>query len=438
MKVLILAGGDGTSLFPLSREQHPKQFLRFNAHSLFQMTVKRALEIAPPQDIHVVTSRNQKFMVLDQLSEIGVEAEVIVEPEQRGTLPAVYFGLKEVAPSKVAIFPSDHVVNGEYIEALERAEKLSSDYLVALGVRARKPHPKYGYIKPGEKLNGGYKIDKFVEKPENADELYSMGHIWNTGIYVFDSEIFFEECEKFSPDIAETLENEDYEKVPRASLERCIMEKTDRGAVVLADFFWNDVGCFDAIYELIEKDEHGNAVRGECIGVDSENNIVIGDRLIATIGLRDMVVVDTRDVTLVCPRCEAERVEEIVETLKNRGDERVEFHTTVCRPWGSYTVLEEGPLYKIKHISVKPGKRLSLQMHYHRSEHWVVVRGTAKATVGEKSFLLKSGESTFVPAGMKHRLENPALLPLDVIEVQIGEYLGEDDIVRFDDDFGRS
>jgi len=442
MKTLILAGGVGKSLFPLSREQYPKQFLRFNHHSLFQMAVKRALKISPPEEICVVTSNSQKFMVLDQLSEIGADVEVLLEPEPRGTLPAVYFAIKKTNAKKVLVMPSDHVVtaNDEYLNALRKSEKLCRSYLVAFGIKAKEANPNYGYIKAGKAISGGYKIDKFVEKPEDAATLVSEGYLWNTGMYVFNTKLFTEECRKFCPDVGKAFEkgaNFAYSTLPRLSLDKEIMEKTSRGAVVQMGAHWNDVGSFDAVYELLQKDANGNGVRGEFTSIESKNNVVIGDKLIATIGLENTVVVETRDITLVCPRKEAAKVKKVVEILKERNDKRIESHTTVYRPWGSYTVLEKGPAYKVKRITVKPGKRLSLQMHFHRSEHWVVVRGTARVTIGDKEFILRNGESTFVPAGTKHRLENPGLIPLDIIEAQIGEYIEEDDIVRFDDDFGR-
>ncbi len=441
MKTLILAGGVGKSLFPLSREQYPKQFLKFNRYSLFQMAVKRALKITSPMKTYVVTSNSQKFMVLDQLSEINADIELLLEPEPRGTLPAVYFGIKETDAKKVLVMPSDQIIeNGEYLKLLRESEGLCKDYLVAFGVKAKEANPNYGYIKPGKAISGGYTIDRFVEKPEDAAALVSEGYLWNTGTYIFNSKLFIEECERFCPDVGMAFEKGvdfAYSALPRLSLDKEIMEKTRRGAVVQMDAAWNDAGSFDAIYELLQKDSNGNAIRGEFISVDSKNNVVIGDRLIATVGLEDTVVVETRDVILVCPRKEATKVREVVKILKGVNDKRIESHVTVYRPWGSYTVLEEGPAYKVKRITVKPGKRLSLQMHYHRSEHWVVVRGTARVTVGDREFILRNGESTFVPAGTKHRLENPGLIPLDIIEAQIGEYIEEDDIVRFDDDFGR-
>ncbi len=443
MKVLILAGGVGERLFPLSRLKYPKQFLRLNGESLFQKTVKRGLMLS--DDIYVVTNVNQAFMIERELDEIGVEAKVLTEPMPKNTLPAIYLGIKEIVKdfgrSKVAVLPSDHLieVNENYLSAFKEAEKLSDEFLVTFGIKPTKPHTGYGYIKPKESVNGGFVVEKFVEKPdyETAKTYVESGYLWNSGMFVFDSEIFIEECEKYAKDVMEKVDGGRYEEIEPISVDKGILEKSDRVAVVPLDIFWSDVGSFDAIYEIMEKDESGNAIRGEFLGVDSNNNLIISEGLVTTVDVENMVIINTKDVTLVCPRESSQKVREIVRALRERSDERAEHHITVYRPWGSYTVLEEGNGYKVKRLTVLPGKRLSLQMHHHRSEFWVVVKGTAKVTVDDREFLLRKGESTFIPIGAKHRLENPGKVTLEVIEVQIGEYLGEDDIVRFADDFGR-
>jgi mannose-1-phosphate guanylyltransferase/mannose-6-phosphate isomerase len=452
MKTLVLAGGSGTRLWPLSRELFPKQFIKlFDNSSLFQKTIKRALLLSNPDDVYIVTNKDQRFMVVEQISEIDAKIppeNILAEPLAKNTLPAIYYGFMTIAQNNaksVAVLPSDHLIeaNESYRTAFEIAEKLAENYLVTFGVKPTHPHPGYGYIKPGKKLEGGYKVEKFVEKPDvqKAMAYLKEGYLWNSGMFLFDVQTFMNECKRHAQEVVAAFEansiEEAYLKVPKTSIDYGLMELTDRAAVVPLDTFWSDIGSFDSLYDAMERNGNGNAVRGECILIDSRNNLLFGERLVAAVGIKDAIVVDTKDAILVCPRKDAQRVRDVVEILKERKDERAEIHRTVYRPWGSYTVLEEGQFYKIKRITILPKRRLSLQMHMHRSEHWVVVKGSARVTIGDKEFWLRNGESTFVPSGSKHRLENPGLLPLEVIEVQIGEYLGEDDIVRFEDDFGR-
>ncbi|ASI98161.1 mannose-1-phosphate guanylyltransferase/mannose-6-phosphate isomerase [Thermococcus celer] len=459
MKTLILAGGKGTRLWPLSRELMPKQFIRiFDDESLFQKTVKRALLFSKPEEVFIVTNREYKFRVSDDLDELGVsvpEENILLEPVGKNTLPAIYWGIKRVeeefGKSRVAVLPSDHLIeaNEHYREAFERAEKLAGKHLVTFGIIPTRPHTGYGYIKPGKKLEGGFTVEEFKEKPdlETAKRYIEENYLWNSGMFMFDTELFTEEVRRHAPEVYEAFERaesieEAYELVPDLSVDYGVMEKTDKAAVVLLRANWNDLGSFDAIYEVMEKDGNGNALRvdgrrGEYITVDSRGNLIMTERLTATVGVEDLIIIDTDDALLVARKGESQKVKEVYRKLVERGDERAIVHRTAYRPWGSYTVLEEGDRYKIKRLTVKPGKKLSLQMHYHRSEHWVVVRGTAEVINGDKRMLLRPGESTFIPAGTVHRLSNPGRVPLEVIETQIGEYLGEDDIVRFQDDFGR-
>ncbi|MDK2890241.1 MAG: mannose-phosphate guanylyltransferase / mannose-6-phosphate isomerase [Methanoculleus sp.] len=450
MKTLILAGGSGTRLFPLSREHYPKQFIPLvDDESLFQKTVKRSLLFSSPQEIAIVTNTDHRFLVRDQLAAIGCDCKVLVEPVGRNTLPAIYYGVREVmredGPDTVAVLPSDHLISatGPFQEAFRRAERLAKDYLVVFGVRPTLPHTGYGYIRPGETLGDGSIVDAFVEKPdlETAGRYVADGYLWNSGMFCFDAGLFLSECETCAPEVVRAFEHpleEAYNATPALSIDYGIMEKTRRAAVVPLESDWSDVGNFDALYAALPKSGSGNAVRGEHIGIDSSENLIIADRLIATVGIHDLAVVETKDAILVAARSEAQRVGEIAKALREKGDSRALFHTQVHRPWGSYTNLEEGRSYKIKRVTVPPNRRLSLQMHHHRSEHWVVVTGCAEVTIGGATSLLRNGESTFVPAGTVHRLANPGLLPLELIEVQIGEYTGEDDIVRFEDDFERA
>ena len=460
MKTVILAGGKGTRLWPLSRELMPKQFIKlFDDRSLFQRTVERAMLFSKPSEIFIVTNEAYRFRILDDLRELGIELpgeNILLEPMAKNTLPAILWATLKIeedfGDSVVAVLPSDHVIeaNEAYMEAFENAEKLAKSHLVTFGIKPTRPHTGYGYIKPGERIGElGYRVAEFKEKPdlETAKRYVESGYYWNSGMFAFSTSLFIEEVRKHAPDVWEAFEEggdieEVYKRAPEISIDYGVMEKTDKAAVVPLNTFWSDLGSFDAIYEVLEKDEDGNAVKvsghgAEYINLSSKRNLVMTKRLTATIGVEDMIIVDTDDALLIAHRGEAQRVKEIFRILKERKDERAFVHRTAYRPWGSYTVLEEGERYKIKRLTVLPGKKLSLQMHYHRSEHWVVVRGTAKVTVGEKEILLRPGESTFIPAGVKHRLENPGKVLLEVIETQIGEYLGEDGIVRFDDEFGR-
>ena len=449
MKTLILAGGSGTRLFPLSREHYPKQFIPLiDDESLFQKTVKRSLLFSSPQEIAIVTNTDHKFLVRDQLAAIGCDCRVLVEPVGRNTLPAIYYGVREIAGDgsrTVAVLPSDHLITatGPFQEAFRRAERLAKDHLVVFGVRPTLPHTGYGYIRPGEPVADGSLVDAFVEKPDlaTAEKYVADGYLWNSGMFCFDADLFLSECEACAPEVARAFEHpleEAYGATPALSIDYGIMEKTRRAAVVPLEADWSDVGNFDALYAALPKNGNDNAVRGEHIGIGSSENLIIADRLIATVGIHNLAIVETKDAILVAARDEAQRVGEIAKALREKGDSRALFHTQVHRPWGSYTNLEEGRSYKIKRVTVPPNRRLSLQMHHHRSEHWVVVTGCAEVTIADATYLLRNGESTFVPAGTVHRLANPGLLPLELIEVQIGEYTGEDDIVRFEDDFERT
>jgi len=457
MYTLILAGGKGTRLWPLSRELMPKQFIRFfNGNSLFQMTVRRALLLSSPDEIYVVANREYKFRVLDDLSDIGVkvpEDNVLLEPRGRNTLPAIYWGVKTVSErkgkSKILVLPSDHYIdpNENYVRAVREGEGIADEYIVTFGVKPTRPHTGYGYIKPGEKLKSGFRVDEFREKPdeERAKIYLSQGYLWNSGMFLLDTDLFMEEVKRVIPSVAEAFSSSDlegaYESVPDISIDKGLMERTDKAAVIPLDVSWSDLGGFNSLYEILGKDEMENAFRvnsnGSYIQLRSSGNLVITERLTAIVGVSNLVIVDTGDALLVADRKEDQGVREVYEELIRRGDERALVHRTVYRPWGSYTVLENGDRYRVKRITLLPGRRLSLQRHYNRSEHWVVVRGTAKIIIDGEERVLRPGESTFIPMGSVHRLENPGKIDLEVIEVQIGDYLGEDDIERLEDDYKR-
>jgi mannose-1-phosphate guanylyltransferase/mannose-6-phosphate isomerase len=457
MYTLILAGGKGTRLWPLSRELMPKQFIRFfNGNSLFQMTVRRALLLSSPDEIYVVANREYKFRVLDDLSDIGVkvpEDNILLEPRGRNTLPAIYWGVKTVnerkGKSKILVLPSDHYIdpNENYVRAVREGEGIADEYIVTFGVKPTRPHTGYGYIKPGEKLKSGFRVDEFREKPdeERAKIYLSQGYLWNSGMFLLDTDLFMEEVRRMIPSVAEAFGSSDlegaYESVPDISIDKGLMERTDKAAVIPLDVSWSDLGGFNSLYEILGKDEMENAFRvnsnGSYIQLRSSGNLVITERLTAIVGVSNLVIVDTGDALLVADRKEDQGVREVYEELIRRGDERALIHRTVYRPWGSYTVLENGDRYRVKRITLLPGRRLSLQRHYNRSEHWVVVRGTAKIIIDGEERVLRPGESTFIPMGSVHRLENPGKIDLEVIEVQIGDYLGEDDIERLEDDYKR-
>jgi len=418
--------------------------------SLFQKTIERALLHSRPEEIFIITNENLRFLASDQAGGICEGCRVLVEPQPRSTLPAIYFGIQEIARESgracVLVLPSDHLVGVDdaYHQSVISAAEMALGHLMVFGVTPDRPETGYGYIRTGEHASAGYLVDAFVEKPDarTAEEYVKDGYLWNSGMFMLDSALFFRECAAHAPEVVAAFENPDTQEAfaasPAVSIDYGLMEKTSCAGVIPFASSWNDLGSFEAIYREMPHDSNGNVADSECVCIDSANNLIISDRLVMAIGLDEMAVIDTRDALLVCPLSRSQEVGKVVQDLKKQDDERARLHTTVYRPWGSYTELEKDDGYKIKRISVPPLKRLSLQMHHHRSEHWVVVKGTAEVSVGEKTFFVRQGESTFVPSGVQHRLSNPGKVPLEMIEVQIGEYVGEDDIVRFDDDYSRT
>jgi mannose-1-phosphate guanylyltransferase/mannose-6-phosphate isomerase len=438
----------------LSREYYPKQFLKFGESSLFQDTVKRCLRISNISEIFVVTNESQKFFVIGQMEELGLSLQknnLLIEPEGKNTLPAICFGMREIekifGKSDVGIFSSDHIMDMEAMDTIAAAKDLAKEYLVTFGIVPKSPHTGYGYLKPGEAVGAGYRVSEFKEKPdiEQAKKYVENGYLWNSGMFLFNTEVFSSELSKHAPELLEAFTpdrniNEIYRDISAISVDYGLLEKSDNVAVVRLDVKWSDLGNFDAMYNEFEKDEFGNVEFGcESISKDSYGNIIQStkEKVVSLIDVDNMVVIDTSDALLVCPRSSSQKVKDIVGVLKDRNDERASFHRTVYRPWGSYTIMEDSERYKIKKIRVIPGKTLSLQLHHHRSEHWVMVTGTACVYVDKKKFFLRQGESTFIKPGVKHRLSNPGKFALEIIEVQLGEYVGEDDIIRFEDEYGR-
>jgi len=402
----------------------------------------------------VVTNESQKFFVLGQMEELGLDFptdSLLIEPQGRNTLPAIYLGInkikKQFGSCVVGVFSSDHIMDIEAMDTIADAEHLAHEYLVTFGIVPKSPHTGYGYIKPGDAVGVGYKVSEFKEKPgnEEAKQYIDDGYLWNSGMFLLDTDVFSSEVAMHAPDIKDAFRpdrdiNDIYNEIPSVSIDYGILEKSNRVAVVGLEIKWSDLGNFDAMYHEFDKDGVGNVVFGcDDASVDSTGNLIQSskNKVVSLIGVENMVVMDTPDALLVCPRDRCQDVKDVVGALKEQDDERVSLHRTVYRPWGSYTILEDSERYKIKRIRVMPDKTLSLQLHYHRSEHWVVVTGMACVQVDGERYYLRQGESTFIRPGIKHRLSNPGKFALEIIEVQLGEYVGEDDIERFDDEYGR-
>lgn len=449
MYTIILAGGFGTRLFPLSRRSFPKQFIPLLGDtSLFQKAIKRALLFSKPEEIYIVTNKDHAFLVEDQLQQIQTPCNVLLEPCGKNTLPAIMYAVTKIhakdTNAKALVLSSDQLIEeGDvYLKAVSDAETLSDGYIVTFGIVPTCPHTGYGYIQKGDELNGGYAVSAFKEKPdfETAKTYVANGYLWNAGIFCFSTKVFLEECRKTAPEVCDAFSHTGdaaYELAPKISIDYGLLEKTNKVAVVPMPLVWNDLGSFEALYSVHEKDEAGNAVEGEYLSPDGQNNLIHSGKLVSTIGVSDLAVIDTPDVLMICPREMSQSVGKITDFLAEKGDERVSLHTTVHRPWGTYTTLMRSDTYLIKKLLVHPHKRLSLQYHNHRSEHWVVVKGEATVTNGDVTSVVNTGESTFIPKGCLHRLANESDEALEVVEVQQGAMLTEEDIVRVEDDFQR-
>ncbi len=406
------------------------------------------MKISAPEEIVVVTHENFRFHVKNQVEELGysiADDMILLETEGKNTLPAITWGVfvlnNTFGNIPVAVFPSDHLLDEEAMGIIKDSAGLAEDYLVVFGIKPTAPYTGYGYIKPADPLDGGFSVDAFKEKPgcDAAERYVNSGYLWNSGMFLFTPEVFFDELKKHIPSIfrAFDCDNPDYSSVDPVSIDYGLLEVSGRVAVVPLELKWSDLGSFRSLYDNSEKDESGNS--GDAEFISSENNLVYSKgRKVAVLGMKNTAVIDSGDALLVCNLDNTESIRELVEIYKKRGDDIVSYHLTVHRPWGSYTVLESKNFFKIKRVTVNPMNYLSLQLHHHRSEHWIIVSGTAEVRLGDEVKKLSKGESTFVGEGVLHRLGNPGRIPLEVIEVQIGEYLEEDDIVRFDDDYGRA
>lgn len=462
----ILAGGVGTRFWPLSRETTPKQLLKVvGDESLLKSTIRRLSPLISPERVVIVTNARQAELIRLHLSYEGksISPGYCVEPVGRNTAPAIGLAALELYKKDkdaiMAVLPADHMIGDSksFRATLKAAVGAAREgKLVTFGIVPDRPETGYGYIKAKKrsfkKIDGleVKAVERFVEKPDiNRAKKYLKegGYFWNSGIFVWKAGKILEEIKRYLPDVYKRLEEigggrkiEDaYGEIKEISIDHGVLEKSNDVVVIPAKFSWSDIGSLSAFGEIIEADPDGNIIKGRVVDIGSKDSIIIGcDRAVATIGLKDIILVDTPDATLVCPKDRAQDVKEVVGILKKRGYAEHEFHKTVDRPWGSYTVLEKGEGYKIKRIFVKPHSRLSLQLHNHRSEHWVVITGTARVQRGEEVVDISVNQSTYIPRGVKHRLENAGETGLEIIEVQSGKYVDEEDIVRFDDDFKRN
>jgi mannose-1-phosphate guanylyltransferase len=460
---VIMAGGSGTRLWPLSRAAHPKQFLSLNGKgTMLQETVKRINNLDVESSI-TICNEDHRFFVAEQLREIGKLGSIILEPVGKNTAPAIalaaFHSIKE--DPLLLVLAADHVIqdNAAFEKAVSAAIPLAeSGKLVTFGIVPNEPHTGYGYIKGGKACNPGFEVDKFVEKPslDLAEEyVASTEYYWNSGMFLFKASRYLEELNNYRPDIYEACKNaldttesdldflrinkEKFEACPSDSIDYAVMERTEDAVVVPMDAGWSDIGSWSSLWDISKKDENGNSVHGDVLLQNSNNSYIRSDeKLVAVVGIDNLVIVDTKDALMVAHRDSVQDAKIIAQQLKSQSRTEWESHREVFRPWGKYDSVDSGDGYQVKRITVKPGAKLSVQMHHHRAEHWIVVSGTAKVTNGDKTFLLSENESTYIPVGVIHALENPRKVELELIEVQSGSYLGEDDIVRFADIYGRT
>jgi mannose-1-phosphate guanylyltransferase len=458
-----MAGGSGTRLWPLSRAGHPKQFLDlYGDDTMLQSTVKR-IEGLGVAEIITICNEEHRFFVAEQLRAIDKLGSIILEPVGRNTAPAIALAAllaKSTEDPLLLVLAADHVIQDQsaFTKAVSDSIPLAeAGKLVTFGIVAHEANVGYGYIKKGVREGAGFTVDSFVEKPtmDLAEKYIASGdYFWNSGMFLIRASVYLKELQKHSPDIYKSckesivcvtadhdfirIDASVFEKCPSDSIDYAVMEKTNDAVVVPMDAGWSDIGSWSSLWDISEKDENGNAVVGDVMLHECQNSYIrTDDKLIAAVGVNDLVIVSTKDVLMVAHKNRVQDVKVIAQQLKLEGRSEWDLHREVYRPWGKYDTIDGGDRYQAKRITVKPGAKLSVQMHHHRAEHWVVVSGTARVTNGDKTFLLSENQSTYIPVGVVHALENPGKVELELIEVQSGSYLGEDDIIRFEDRYGR-
>ncbi|MET1253613.1 mannose-1-phosphate guanylyltransferase/mannose-6-phosphate isomerase [Aliikangiella maris] len=461
---VILAGGTGSRLWPKSRAMHPKQFLKIlSDNTMLQETLLR-LDGIEYLDPLIVCNEEYRFLVAEQIREIKLHCEILLEPEAKNTAPAITLAALhavETNPDAILlVLAADHQIENikNFHQSIYQAEQLARQQkLVTFGIVPHKAETGYGYIKRGKPIEAGFLVEEFTEKPqiEKAKEFLQSGrYYWNSGMFMFRAKDLLAEINQYSPETLSLCEqamekvtqdldfvriqDEAFTRCPSVSIDYAVMEKTKNAVTVPLDAGWNDVGSWAAIWEVTPKDNNGNQLTGDVLVSGSSGCLIQAeDRIVSALGLKDTVIVDTKDALLVAHKDAVQDVKVIVEKLKQSQRTEWQIHREVCRPWGKFDAIDSGHRYQVKRITVNPGAKISVQMHHHRAEHWIVVSGTAKVRKGEQIFLLAENESTYIPIGEIHSLENPGKVPLELIEVQTGAYLGEDDIVRFEDDYGR-
>lgn len=462
---VILAGGVGSRLWPLSRQQYPKQFLPLTHSKLtmLQETLQRAHAVSSETPI-IVVNENYRFIVAEQLQQIGMKAHIVLEPSGKNTAPAIalaaHLTQEKQSESVLMVLSADHkIASGQgFINAMLNGAQLARDgYMVTFGVAPSHAETGYGYIRYGNAIGPGFIVDEFVEKPDQSTAEYYLRsglYTWNSGIFMCEAGVYLNQLQQYREDIAHCVaevvgcwqtdldfirsDSELWAECPSESIDYAVLEHSNKVATVPLGVKWSDVGSFETLYHAHDHTEEGNAVYGDVLAVDARSNLLVSEKgLVAAIGIEGLAVVNTKDVVLIAPLERSQEVKQLVNQLKRDGREEADVHKGVARPWGNYQLIDEGVGFKVKRIRVKPGGRLSVQKHQHRAEHWVVVTGVATVRNGDRSYIVESNESTYIPIGQIHSLANETEAPLELIEIQSGDYLGEDDIVRLSDEYGR-